>query len=95
MNFVFFTKIYIINYKTHLLLFFTSQKDFINWQPALTLLYVEAVARAIKNDLFTKLRKKMEEVRLPLEAPYRKVEFEVEKRFFLNIFGGIFKSLIV
>ena len=49
------------------------QRDLTIWIPSLTLLYVEAVARLIKNHLFEKLRRKMEEFKLPLEAPYRKV----------------------
>ncbi len=64
------------------------------------MLYVEAVARVIKNHLFEKLRKKMEEVKLPLEAPYRKVNqfflyylFDSVDNFFDDILHSFENSL--
>jgi hypothetical protein len=62
---------------------FTSlQRDLQIWVPAMTILYVEAVARVIKNELFEKMRSKMKQFKLPLEAPYRKVKLCSPLRFF-------------
>lgn len=74
----------------HIGLLLEHVRDDDQFQEVKTLLVVEALGRVLKNLLRSKLRRKMEELKQPLEAPYRNLIV----RFLNLVFGKSRQSTV-